>query len=165
MYSMYFRINCCLLFGCWGSGDNLQSISDNLDSKRKWDEQKTVRNWVGEEKKQSTQGCSACEKQLERRGGLRGKWKPFQCCARAEGVCLCVQTCCLYLSCGSPGAYRVCMCAWGCVCVGVYMLYAGMRVCVCVCACLLGEKGLICSRVRWCVWGKRSVCLFVFADG
>lgn len=24
-------------------------------------------------------GCSACEKQLERRGGLRGKWKPFQC--------------------------------------------------------------------------------------
>lgn len=30
----------------------------------------------GEEERGSS---GACEKQLERRGGLRGKWKPFQC--------------------------------------------------------------------------------------
>lgn len=29
--------------------------------------------------RRSFSGCSACERQLERRGGLRGKWKPFQC--------------------------------------------------------------------------------------
>lgn len=47
-----------------------------------------------------------------------------------EGVCLCVQTCCLYLSCRSLRAYRVCMCC-DCVYGGVYIQHGGLHVYVC----------------------------------
>lgn len=94
---------------------------------------------MGEEKKWSAHGCIAYEKQLERREGLRGKWKPFQCCARTEGVCLCVQTCCLYLSCGSLGA---CI---GCVSVhevaSMWVFTCHVWVCMCARMLVVGGKG------------------------
>ena len=72
--------------------------------------------------------------------------------ARTEGVCLCAQTCCLYLSCGSPGACGVCVCV--CVCTRLRL-----RLCLrTVCACSLGGKGLICSRVKR-RGGSRGLCV------
>lgn len=59
-----------------------QTVAGPARSEAENHQQKIRAEQEGEE---SSCGCSACEKQLGRRGGLRGKWKPFWCRARSGG--------------------------------------------------------------------------------